>query len=74
MNKKTFAWALLFQLLTLAWLGYALFELSGCLCAERIWTASVALVAAVAAGCIVGHEFRKKRRVHLRDVHPHKIP
>ena len=74
MNKKTFAWAVLFQLLTLVWLGYALFELVGCCCAGHIWNVFVALVAAGAAGCIVYNEFGKKRRVHLEDVNPHKIP
>ena len=74
MNKKTFAWAVSFLLLTLVWLGYSLFELVGCFCAVHVWNLLVALAAVAAAGCIVYNEFGKKRRIHLEDVNPHKIP
>lgn len=74
MNRKTFTLALCFLILTLVWLGYNIYELLRCCCSCHIFTAAVAVAVTVAAVCIVCHEFRKKRRVHLDKANRHQIP
>ncbi len=74
MNKKTFALALAFLVVTLVWLGHNLW---GYLLRSHSVTLFDLLVAVlfVAAACgMVCHEFRKKRRRHLSDVDKHHIP
>ncbi|MDE6508371.1 MAG: hypothetical protein K2O55_06670 [Alistipes sp.] len=74
MNFKTFALALLFLCLTVAWFGVSLYWFFTC-------RAFVGWFDLAIAGCFVAagvgmtvHEFRKKKRVHLDEANKHQIP
>lgn len=74
MNRKTFALALAFFGATLVWLGVCLYwRLT-----QPAWIGwfdlFIAVLFAAAAGVMVVHEFRKKKRVHLVEADRHQIP
>lgn len=74
MNKKTFALAVAFLVVTLVWMGHNLW---GYILRTHCVTLFDLLVAVlfVAAACgMVRNEYRKKRRRHLADVDKNRIP
>ena len=61
MNKKTFTLALVFFCATVVWLGVNIYWL-------------VAFLFVLAGAGMTWNEYKKKRRRHLDEVNPHKLP
>lgn len=72
MNKKTFTLAVIFLIVTLAWLGVNIYwDLTGNM---GIFDTIIAVLFVVFAGAMVRNESCKKKRKHLHEVNKHKIP
>lgn len=67
MNKKTFFVALLFLLLTLSLLAFALYCSLSHMAHITGFDYLLAIVFVAAAACMVYNEFKKKRRRHLDE-------
>lgn len=74
MNKKTFALALSFFGVTLVWLGVSLYWRVVRPAFVGWFDLFIAVIFVAAAGGMVVHEFRKKKRIHLDEADPHQIP
>ncbi len=74
MNKKTFAVAVIFLILTLLWLGANLYWKFAHLKCVGGFDLFLGLLFVVAGSAMVCHEFRKKRRRHISEVYKHRIP
>lgn len=74
MNKKTFTLAVIFLVLTLAWLGLNVYwKVTHSNCVHAFDFIIGIMFVAAAAG-MVYNEFHKKKRRHLDEVDKHKIP
>lgn len=74
MNRKTFALAFLWFLVTLCWFGYNVYELVRCLCMGHVWNLLVSFAILIFSALVVHNEYHKKRRRHIEDVRHDKIP
>lgn len=72
MNKKTFTLAVIFLIVTLAWLGVNIYwDITGNM---GVFDTIVAVLFVVFAGAMVRNEACKKKCRHLHEVNKHKIP
>ena len=74
MNKKTFTLALVFFCATVVWLRvniYWLVARPACVCLLDLL---IAFLFVLAGAGMTWSEYKKKRRRHLDEVNPHKLP
>ncbi|HJC17795.1 hypothetical protein [uncultured Alistipes sp.] len=74
MNKKTFTLALTFFCVTVVWLGVNIYWVVARPARVCMLDLLIAFLFVLAGAGMTWNEYKKKRRRHLDEVNPHKLP